>query len=194
MITPRSLSIFRFKTDGVSPIADDQKTLVHRLRIVGGHLELIGDKVVAGAAVQASLKSHPDGIEIFQQLLFGKVFGAVEGHMLTKMGQAFLIFILLNAAAVYIQPQFSPLFRHAVGLDVIGEAVFQFSITQIGVHGHRGGQIHRQKRHREQHKKQADAKQVPCFHCSLHENFDNLKGEFVVSGRLVKLFFFTLSA
>ena len=55
------------------------------------------------------------------------MFGAVEGHVLDKMGEPLLIVIFEDGACVYRQPKFRPLLGLLVGAHIIANSIRQLA-------------------------------------------------------------------
>ena len=69
--------------------------------------------------------------------MFGKVFSAIEGHVLDKVGQTLLVVIFENGAGFNHEPEFGSFFGFLVGTYVVAQSVVKLAHRDLWIDGHR---------------------------------------------------------
>ena len=76
------LDLFRVERYREGPVAENLEGGLGDFGIVGRNLQKVQGVVEAGPGVKVGAEGAADGLEVFDDLLLGEAFGAVEGHVL----------------------------------------------------------------------------------------------------------------
>ena len=104
-----------------------------------GHFQHVDRLVERGVGVDVGAETHPDGLQVVDDLLLLEPARAVEGHVLQEVGQALLIVVFLHGPGVDRQPEGHPLLRLTVDPDEVAQAVVQTPLGNGRVQGQRVG-------------------------------------------------------
>ena len=124
----------------MGPVFQHREALVDVTALVGGDRQDVDGFVEAGVGVQVGAPLDPDRLQVRHQFVFLEVGRAIEGHMLDEVGQPLLVVVFEHRAGLDHQAQFELLFRLAVLLDVVGQAVGQFAHFDLRADRDRVGQ------------------------------------------------------
>ncbi len=127
----------RIERKVVGPIFQNQHRPIHRFRLISRHCEHIYRFVKARISVYVRSKAHAQRLNECNQVVLGKVAGAVESHVLDKMRQPLLVIVFENRSGLDDQAQFSSLLRFLISADVIPHPVREFARRDLGVDRHR---------------------------------------------------------
>ncbi|MBA7594540.1 hypothetical protein ES703_01484 [subsurface metagenome] len=122
-------------THTTGPVLQDLETLFNNFNAVRGQCQHIHGLVETGIGVYLRPEAHTDGLQVVHQLLFGEVFGAVEGHVFGQMGQPLLVIVLQHRTDVHCQPQLGPLLRLMVYANYVFQPILQGANRHLRVNG-----------------------------------------------------------
>ena len=112
--------LFSFKRNIIGPIVQYHKCSIHvGLLIRRNLLKHIRGIVVACKGVDLRTKFHSYRLEIVNDIVLLKVFGAIEAHMLTKVGKPVLGIIFQDRPRINYEVKLSPVLGHIVLEDVV---------------------------------------------------------------------------
>ena len=120
----------------MSPVFQDLKTFLHYLRTIGRNLEHINRFIKAGICIYLRTEFHPNGFQIINKLMFGKMLGSIECHMFGEMRQSLLIRIFQNRTGINHQPKLCPVFRFFVDFNVIPQTITEFAHCHFRIKGY----------------------------------------------------------
>ena len=124
--------------DEVRPVVQDQQCRVDDAFARGWDVRNVVNRLVpAGSGVEVGAEFHAYGFQILRELLAREVLGAVEGHVLEKVGEPLLGVVLLDGSHVVQDVEVGLSLRLVVVTDVIGHSIFQFTGAEFGVRGDR---------------------------------------------------------
>ena len=123
------LDLLGVEADAVGPVFEDQKTLVEQGGIVGRHGEHVDGFIKRRVGVEVGAKTHADALQVVDQLVFGQVAGAVEGHVFEEVGEAPLVFVFEHGPGVDGEAQLGAFFRFGVLPDEVGEPVAELALA-----------------------------------------------------------------
>ena len=135
--TALQLHLFRLKADGEGPVAEDLERGLKDLGIVGRKLKPVHGVVVTGSGIQVGPEAAADRLDVVDDFLLGKALGAVEGHVLDKVGQPALRLFLEDGTRPHHERQLRPVARFFVVLDVVGQAIAERATDHRGIEGQR---------------------------------------------------------
>ena len=111
----------------LGPVLQDLKRRLQDGGIVHGHAQHVDGFVEAGVGVDVGAELHPDRLQIVDQLLLLEVPGAVERHVLGKVGQAKLVLVLQDGAGVHQQAELGAVLRSAVLAHIVAQSVVELA-------------------------------------------------------------------
>ena len=123
----------RIERDVRGNIGQKLEALVKKSRAIGRNGQNVNRFVEAGARVQVRAKSHTNRLEIFHDIIFREMCGAVKRHVLNEVRQAALILIFQHGTGIDHQPQFHAFFGLGVFADVVAQSVGQCAGLDRGI-------------------------------------------------------------
>ncbi len=112
--------LFSFKRNIIGPIIQDHKCSIHvGLLISRNLLKHVRGIVVACKGIDLRTKFHSYRLEIINDVVLLKVFGAIEAHMLAKVGKPVLGIIFQDRPCIKYEVKLSPVLGHIVLEDVV---------------------------------------------------------------------------
>ena len=136
-----ALNLLLVEEDVAGPAVEDLDTHLHHLGVVGGHVDIVDGLVERSVGVDVAAELHTVLLQFLDHGVVGVAFDAVEGHVLTEVGQTLLVVALHDGTGVTDQTELNHVLRFLVVADVVGEAVVQLTIADLLVQGHLGGQV-----------------------------------------------------
>ncbi len=121
------------QTDTLCPVLKNLKAVANKFAIIGRQLQLINGFVEAGIRVDIGTKADPIFLQVVNQAVVGIVRRAIEGHMLQKMRQPTLLFVLQDRSHLVDQIHINTFLGFGILADIIGESIGQFTITDAFV-------------------------------------------------------------
>ena len=121
----------------VRPVLEDQHGLVHDVRPVGRNLELVDRLVEARERVDARAELHADRLHERDDLLARIVLRAVERHVLDEVREPALAVVLEHGSGVDDESQLRALFRLAIRLEVVAQAIRKPADGDLRIGRHR---------------------------------------------------------
>ena len=126
-----------FQGDETRPVVKDEDARVDEVGIGGRHVGQHVDGLLnAGPSVHVFAELHAVVLHIIKECLAGEVGSAVEGHVLQEVGQTALVFLLKDGTHFLRDVEIGALGGFLVVTDVVGQSVFQFASSDVGVEGH----------------------------------------------------------
>jgi hypothetical protein len=98
-----------------------------------GQLQAIDGALEAGVRVDVRAETHSHSLEKLDQFSRRIMLAAVEGHVLEKMRETALVFLLVQRAGENEEAQGGAVARLAIGAHNVANAVLQLAETRCGI-------------------------------------------------------------
>ena len=139
--TALTLKLFLVEEDIAGPTVEDFNTHLDHLGVVGGHVDVVDRLIERGVGVDVATELDTMFLQLVDHLVVGIALDAVEGHVLTEVGQTLLVVAFHDGTGVGDQAELNHVLGLLVITDVIGEAVVECAIEHLLVEGHLGGEV-----------------------------------------------------
>ena len=116
---PFQLHLIGFEGYGVGPVAENLKGLFGNLGVVGWNFQQEDGGIEGCISVYVGAEFTAYGLQVFDDLLLGESFGAIEGHVFNEVGQTALVLLLVDGAGSYDEGELDPVARFLVVPDVV---------------------------------------------------------------------------
>ena len=102
-----------------------------------GHVvDVVHGLVQGGVGIKVGAELHADVLQVAEQSVVGEVLGSVEAHVLKEVCQSALVFLFEHRAYLLGNVEVGLSFGKGIVADVVGESVFEFAYTHVGVGGY----------------------------------------------------------
>ena len=128
-------------TNNGKKVVEDLDTHLHHLGVVGGHVDIVDSLVERGVGVDVATELHTVLLQFLDHGVVGIALDAVEGHVLTEVGQTLLVVALHDRTGVADQAELNHVLRLLVVADVVGETIVELAVADFLVQGYLGAQI-----------------------------------------------------